>query len=146
MPDSAIPLILPPLLELPPADKLLVYLDLNHWIGLSQALVGHRQGASHIATLEACRAARASGRVIFVLSGTAYIEVQRIKHPDQRRRLAEVVEELADMWQWHSNWMRCSIPSRSARANCRRFPWSDAVCGTLLEFKADFRSWGLRAM
>lgn len=96
MPDSAVALIWPPLLELPAADRLVVYLDLNHWIGLSQALVGHRQGASHVATLEACRAARASGRVIFVLSGTAYIEVQRIKHPDQRRRLTEVVEELAD--------------------------------------------------
>ncbi|MDE1161989.1 MAG: hypothetical protein PW792_08590 [Acidobacteriaceae bacterium] len=94
--DSAIPLVWPPLLELPAADKLVVYLDLNHWIGLSQALIGHRQGAAHVDTLEACRAARASGRVTFVLSGTAYIEVQRIKHPDQRRRLAEVVEELAD--------------------------------------------------
>jgi len=32
------PLIWPALLELPAAGQLIVYLDLNHWIGLSQAL------------------------------------------------------------------------------------------------------------
>ena len=89
-------LIWPPLLELPPADMLIVYLDLNHWIGLAQALAGHPKGAAHGDVLQACRAARSAGKVLFVLSGTIYAEVQKIKDPMQRRRLAEVMEELTD--------------------------------------------------
>jgi hypothetical protein len=92
----AAPLVWPPLLELPPADMLIVYLDLNHWIGLSQALAGHPKGAAHDDVLQACRAARSAGKALFVLSSTIYAEVQKIKHPMQRRRLAEVMEELTD--------------------------------------------------
>jgi hypothetical protein len=90
------PLIWSPLLELPPADKLIVYLDINHWIGLSQALAGHPKGAANGDVLQACRAARSAGRALFVLSGTIYAEVQKIKDPMQRRRLAEAMEELTD--------------------------------------------------
>ena len=93
--DTAAPqLIWPPLLELPPAGTLIVYLDLNHWIGLAQALAGHPKGAAHGDVLQACRAARSGGKALFVLSGTIYAEVQKIKDPMQRRRLAEVMEEL----------------------------------------------------
>ena len=96
MDNIAPPLVWPPLLELPPADKLVVYLDLNHWIGLSQALAGHPKGAANGTVLEACRAARSAGKALFVLSGTIYAEVQKIRDPMQRRRLAEVMEELTD--------------------------------------------------
>src|ERR1035441_9975426 len=96
MDNTAPPLVWPPLLELPPADKLVVYLDLNHWIGLSQALAGHPKGAAHGTVLEACRAARSAGRALFVLSATIYAEMQKIKDPMQRRRLAEIMEELTD--------------------------------------------------
>jgi hypothetical protein len=88
------PLVWPPLLDLPPEDVLVVYFDLNHWIGLAQAAVGHPKGASFNATLEACRTARTTGRATFVLSGTIYAETQKIKDPDQRRSLAQVMEEL----------------------------------------------------
>ena len=90
------PLIWPALLELPAAEQLIVYLDLNHWIGLSQALEGHRQGVAHGDVLDACRAARSEGRARFVLSGTVYVEVQKIKDPKQRQRLAAIMEELTD--------------------------------------------------
>jgi hypothetical protein len=96
MDNTAPPLVWPPLLELPPADKLVVYLDLNHWIGLSQALAGHPKGAAHDEVLKACRVARSTGKALFVLSGTIYAEVQTIKDPMQRQRLAEVMEELTD--------------------------------------------------
>jgi hypothetical protein len=96
MPNSAPSLIWPSLLVLPPADKLIVYLDLNHWISLSKALAGHPQGALHVDVLEACRAARSVGKALFVLSGTVYVEVQKIKDPKQRKRLADVIEELTD--------------------------------------------------
>ena len=46
--------------------------------------------------LQACRAARSAGKALFVLSSTIYAEVQKIKDPMQRRRLAEVMEELTD--------------------------------------------------
>lgn len=95
MNPTAPPLIWPPLLDLPPEDKLIVYLDLNHWIGLSQASAGHPKGGAHSDVLEACRAAHSAGTALFVLSGTIYAEVQ-IKDPMQRRRLAEVMEELTD--------------------------------------------------
>jgi len=94
--DTAPSLVWPRLLELPPAEQLVVYLDLNHWIGLSQALMRHRQGAKHGAVLDACRSARSDGNAVFVLSGTIYAEVQKIKDPEQRRRLAHVIEELTD--------------------------------------------------
>src|SRR5580704_4602709 len=96
MNDTAPPLVWPSLLELPPANELVVYLDLNHWIGLSQALAGHPKGTAHGDVLEACRRARSAGKAMFVLSGTIYAEVQKIKDPMQRRRLAEVIEELTD--------------------------------------------------
>jgi hypothetical protein len=96
MDTPAAQLIWPPLLELPPADMLIVYLDLNHWVGLAQALAGHPKGAAHGDVLESCRAARSAGKALFVLSGTIYAEVQKIKDPMQRRRLAEVMEELTD--------------------------------------------------
>jgi hypothetical protein len=93
---STPPLVWPKLLEFPAADKLIVYLDLNHWIGLSQSLAGHPKGAAYGDVLTACRSARSAGRALFVLSGTIYAEVQKIKDPNQRHRLAEVMEELTD--------------------------------------------------
>jgi hypothetical protein len=89
-------LVWPGLLERPPDNKLLVYLDLNHWIGLAQASVGHPKGSSHAESLEACRNARSADAAAFVLSGTIYAEMQKIKDPAQRRNLAEVMEELTD--------------------------------------------------
>lgn len=73
-----------------------VYLDLNHWVALSQASVGHSRGSAFVDTLEACRAARAAGVALFVLSATHYGEVLKIKDPAQRSELAIVMEELTD--------------------------------------------------
>jgi hypothetical protein len=89
-------LVWPRLLELPPDNVLIVYLDLNHWIGLAQASVGHAKGSSVAEALVACRNARSAGTALFVLSGTIYAEMQKIKDPAQRRDLAEVMEELTD--------------------------------------------------
>jgi hypothetical protein len=89
-------LVWPRLLE-QPADKLnVVYLDLNHWIGLAQASIGHVKGSSFAEALEACRAARSAGLTHFVLSGTIYAEMLKIKDPAQRQTLAGVMEELTD--------------------------------------------------
>jgi hypothetical protein len=73
-----------------------VYLDLNHWIYLAQAFVGHSKGSAFTKALEACRAARAAGTAVFVLSGSHYHEMLKIKDPAQRRDIADVMEELTD--------------------------------------------------
>ena len=92
--DEPPALVWPRLLELPLDRVNVVYLDLNHWISLAQASVGHSKGSPFVRTLEACRAARSAGTVVFVLSGTHYGEMLKIKNPAQRREIADVIEEL----------------------------------------------------
>ena len=89
-------LVWPRLLELPSDDVNIVYFDLNHWISLAQASVGHSQGTPFVKTFEACRAARSAGTAVFVLSSTHYVEMLKIKDPRQRREIADVMEELTD--------------------------------------------------
>jgi hypothetical protein len=94
MRDEPPALVWPRLLELPPDNVNVVYLDLNHWISLAQASVGHPKGSSFVRTLEACRAARSAGNAVFVLSAVHYMEMNKIKDPAQRRAVAAVMEEL----------------------------------------------------
>ena len=89
-------LVWPRLLQFPPDTVRIVYLDLNHWIYLAQAFVGHSEGRPFTKVLEACRSARAAGTAVFVLSGTHYFEMLKIKDPAQRRSIADVMEELTD--------------------------------------------------
>jgi hypothetical protein len=94
MREKAPTLVWPPLLDLPSDDVKLVYLDLNHWISLAQASTGHPNGARFVDTLKACMAAKSAGTASFVLSGTHYMELNKIKDPSQRRAIADVMEEL----------------------------------------------------
>jgi hypothetical protein len=87
-------LVWPRLLELPSDNVNVVYLDLNHWISLAQASVGHSKGSRFGRILEACRAARLAGTAVFVLSAVHYMEMHKIKDPAQRRTIADVMEEL----------------------------------------------------
>jgi hypothetical protein len=86
----------PPSLLRPCADVRLVYLDLNHWICLARAASRHPEGRRHRDALEALRSARASGDVLFPLSGLHYMEMSGIRDPRQRRDVAGVMEELSD--------------------------------------------------
>jgi hypothetical protein len=88
-------LIWPQNLNLPPDNVILVYLDLNHWISLAQASIGHPKGTSFLETLRVCRRARLSGTAIFMLSAVHYMEMNKIKDPAQRRAIAGVMEELS---------------------------------------------------
>ena len=94
MKDEPPALVSPRLLELPSDNVNVVYLDLSHWISLAQASVGHSKGSSFVETLQACHAARSAGTAMFVLSGTHYGEMLKIKDPAQRRDIANVMEEL----------------------------------------------------
>lgn len=92
-PSGAAPeLLWPARLVLP--QKRTVYLDLNHWIALSQAATGHREGRRYFDTLDACKAAAQAG-VVFPISSVSYIEVSKIKDPRQRAHLTEVMGELS---------------------------------------------------
>jgi hypothetical protein len=89
-------LIWPKSVALPPENITLVYLDMNHWIGLSKAAADHPSGEQFRSVLEVCRAARRISQAAFILSGTIYGEMLKIKDPAQRMDLASVMEELTD--------------------------------------------------
>jgi hypothetical protein len=77
-----------------PSRVPLVYLDLNHWIALAQARVGHPQGADALSVLLVCSAAARNGAAKFVLSASHYAELGKIRDPAQRHEVAAVMEEL----------------------------------------------------
>jgi hypothetical protein len=72
-------------------DRPFIYLDLNHWIALAKAAVGHRDGHRHRDALDRLRAADA----VFPLSAAHYMEMAGIKDPRQRHDVAAVMEELS---------------------------------------------------
>ena len=87
-------LVWPPTLKPPLTGRPVVYLDLNHWISLAKAAVGHMQGESLKDALNRCRAAASSGSATFVLAGAHYFEILKVGSPRQRRDLADVMESL----------------------------------------------------
>ena len=92
---EAPPLIWPPALTLPTSGRPLVYLDLNHWIALAKAAVGHPQGAPNVDTLETCRSASLRRAATFVLGGGHYSELLKIESRRQRHDVGVVMEELS---------------------------------------------------
>jgi hypothetical protein len=79
-----------------PADDIqLVYLDLNHWISLAKAHVGHRTGTEFRDPLEVLRRAKRSGRFVFPLSAFHVMELTANPRARQRFNVADVMEELS---------------------------------------------------
>lgn len=72
-----------------------VYLDLNHWISLAKAAVGHPDGRRHVEALEHLRRASSSGQWVFPLSATHYMEMSGIRNSRHRADVAAVMEELS---------------------------------------------------
>jgi hypothetical protein len=85
----------PSKLVLPPRPPKLVYLDLNHWIALSKANAGHRDGERYRELLAACTDAVKRKAAVFPLSDSLYFEVSKIPVYRQRRNLREVIERLS---------------------------------------------------
>ncbi len=75
----------------------LVYLDLNHFIYLARADTG-AGGApkGYPELLNSARSAVRDMRAVFPLSGEHLWELSAIKDPQQRKHLADVMEELSD--------------------------------------------------
>jgi hypothetical protein len=84
-----------PLLGRAPVGPTVLYLDLNHWIGLAKAATRHREAGRYVDLLDLARRRKADGSVRFVLSGQHYMEMSLIRDPRQRRHLATVMEELS---------------------------------------------------
>ena len=93
--EQPVELVWPSRLLVPDRPPMLAYLDLNHWVGLSKAAVGHSNGTRYVGALETARSARASGKVIFPLSGTHYQEIAKMVDEHRRKNLAAVMEELS---------------------------------------------------
>ena len=87
-------LVWPPALRRPADGRPLVYLDLNHWISLAKAAVGHAQGEVFSEVLNTCRSAAQIGSATFVLGSAHHFEVLKIESRRQRRDVADVMEQL----------------------------------------------------
>lgn len=97
MPEiSLLEVVWPAQLIQPARPPKIVYLDLNHWIGLAKAATRHQDAGPYAELLSNCRAAQASGDAVFPLSETHYFEMSRIKDPRQRYQVAAVMEELSE--------------------------------------------------
>ncbi|WP_445151361.1 hypothetical protein [Baekduia sp. Peel2402] len=70
----------------------LVYLDLNHWIGLAKAAVGHWDGKRFSTALEAVLAHRDGWT--YVIGGPLMMELTGILRRQQRQDLGQIIEEL----------------------------------------------------
>jgi hypothetical protein len=90
-----VPYIWPRTLVVPPRPPKLVYLDLNHWISLAKAGVGHREGEKFKEVLAMCLDAVDQGRAVFPISDSIYSEVSKIRQHRQRRDLRLVIEEVS---------------------------------------------------
>jgi hypothetical protein len=93
--DEPVDPVWPAGLLLPDSARPLLYLDLNHWIGLSDARLGRPNGGRYQSALEAARDARAANRVVFPLSGSHYMEIAKIVDPRRRAGLTAIMEELS---------------------------------------------------
>lgn len=85
-----------PLFPRPEPRVPIAYLDLNHWISLAKAAVGHPDGARSQPALDALRQLRTADEVRLPLSSTHYLEMTRIHSARQRFDVAGVMEELSD--------------------------------------------------
>ncbi len=85
----------PATLRLPIRPPRLVYLDMNHWINLTRARVGHGGGEVFADAWIACLDAADAGRAAFPLSDSIYFEIETNQNPRQRVHLRETMERLS---------------------------------------------------
>ena len=77
-----------------PQGRLLVYLDLNHWIALAKALSGHHDGRRDRDILQRLLHAVEQGHAVFPVSLSVYAEVLKIGDYRRRSDLRKVIERL----------------------------------------------------
>lgn len=82
----------PQTLRFPSGPTKLVYLDLNHWISLSKALAGHRDGRRYRDDLDGILSAIERKAAAFPISDSIFMESSKIRQHRQRRDLRKVIE------------------------------------------------------
>jgi hypothetical protein len=85
----------PDTIRQPERPPKVVYLDLLHWIGLSKARAGHRNGYPFRDALDACMSAVTRGDAVFPISDSIYFEVSKMASHRRRHDLRVVIEELS---------------------------------------------------
>ena len=73
----------------------IVYLDLNHFIGMARAVAVGGASAGYAQLFESARGAAREDRVVFPLTGEHLFEMAAIKDPRQRKDVADVMEALS---------------------------------------------------
>ena len=86
---------LPTLVTMPESDGQNVYLDLNHWYALGEAIAGHPRQPSHPAILTKLTEQVRLGRLRFPLSAVHYMELTENPRDNQRREAAAVMAQLS---------------------------------------------------
>src|SRR5579859_7042100 len=82
--------MMPPLARQPS-----VYMDLNHWIGLAKAGVGHHDSGAYAEALPILRDWAERGRATFPLSIQHYAEIANITDVRQRNDIALVMGKIS---------------------------------------------------
>lgn len=72
-----------------------IYLDLNHWYALGDALAGRPQQPEHVDVLRQLVELVEQGKVMFPLSAVHYIEVSENPRDEYRQRAANVMAKLS---------------------------------------------------
>jgi hypothetical protein len=72
-----------------------VYLDLNHWYALGDAMAGHPQRPEHLDLLRRLSALVEQGQLMFPLSAVHYMELSENPRDEYRQRAANVMAVLS---------------------------------------------------
>ena len=99
----------------------IVYLDLNHWVGLAKASVGHTNAGAYVDLLPVARREKSNGAVSFVLTSSLYMEIAKITDAHRRADLVTIIEELSDFR---------TLTSRDVVMTCEGTTVIDAVDGS----------------
>lgn len=85
--------------ELPPQAHS-IYLDMNHWIYLTQARNGHEDGKQYGRCLNLLVEAVAAELVILPISSSHYTEVGQISDLQRRSNVCNLIAELSHLSLW----------------------------------------------
>src|SRR5450755_1474167 len=92
---TEVPHLWPTTLILPERPPLLVYLDLNHWIQLSNTHAGRPDQGAPNEMLAAIIAAAQAGTAVFPIADTIYVEIGKMANRQYRRELRYVIEMIS---------------------------------------------------
>ena len=81
--------------SVPTTPRRAVYLDINHWYALGEALAGHPKQPEHLDVLRQLTEFVEQGQLMFPLSAVHYIELSENPRDHQRGEAANVMARLS---------------------------------------------------